>query len=389
MAERGAVHTFKPWITEPDRANPGKRRKYQSKLWYWRFSYRGKRYVGGPGEKKRERAREHGDKRRSEVRAGMEEDPRRLTFAALEAILRAECAVRPAATRLSMETALSRLKHFFAPGDLVCEMRRSRVLEYQAFQVRAGYQASTVNLDTGYLHQALTLAHEEGRILAVPPFPPRLKRRPREQVLLPFELDRILVHFPAYYRLYFLVADEMGWRARSELRTRQWPDIDFNGGWVRLDAASTKSRRPRVFPMTERLRSLLLEQRAFVEATERAVGRVIPFVFCSDLGRQLGRSYRKLWAKACRKAGFGKLEGRTGPWSSARVPHDLRRAALQRWELLLIPRNASMAAAGHSEERTFSGYAQAGPEAMKAMAQRIDDARREEAPPKVVSIDKR
>ena len=110
VGERGIVHIFRPSWTEPDPANPGKRRLRESSTWNWRFEYRNRKYSGGDGYKTQREAREAGDRRMREVKAGLEEDPHKATFAVLERILKAEAELQKnEATKASTLAITARL----------------------------------------------------------------------------------------------------------------------------------------------------------------------------------------------------------------------------------------------------------------------------------------
>lgn len=413
MGDRGAVHTYRPTWTQPDKADPTKRVQRTASLWHWVFYYRARRYQGGPGEATRAAARAHGEKRKAEVTAGLEQDPRKLTFLGLAQILEAEQHLKDASTRASVVAVIKRLRRFFHDADFALDLTRTRLLEFVAFRQAEGSAASTIRLDLQYLRTAMTLAHQQGRMFVVPAFP-RIKVQRRAQFFRPDEVERLFGELPAWWRPFFEAALEMGWRARSELRTRTWASVDFGPelwacecgtlrdapacqacgvgrpGWVELEAEASKTDERRVFPMTKRLREILTLQRVRVDALQIETGRLVPWVFPGPGGEQIG-DYRKAWALASKRAGFGKLEGKTGPWSSSRVAHDLRRTAIRRFEMGGGNRSASMAAVGHGDERTFSGYARAGAdaEAQRAWAVQLDRQRATEQPPepKVVQLD--
>lgn len=393
MPERGICHVFRGTWTEPDPDNRGKRRLREANTWSWRFTFRGRTYSGGGsrdipgGYKTQAAAREAGDKRRAEVLAGLEEDPRRTTFTVLERVALAESAVLKARTKAMYVTTFNRLRPFFR-DDVASRINRSRVLEYVEYQRKRGQQDSTTNLDLRCLRRAFGLAHEQGLVPGIPKFPVIHTER-RQQTIRPDELQRILHELPSWWVQFYLVADEVGWRAQSELKSRKWTDVDFQGGWLHLDPGHSKSGKARVFPMTERLRRLLEEQRGAVNELERTTGRIIPWVFVRPDGQPLG-NMRSAWLRACAKAGFGKLEGRTGPWSGAKVPHDIRRTVLRRWDALGAPLAVRMAAAGHDDQGTHAGYVGGDPESLKAFAERLDqDRARREQTAKIVPLEKK
>ena len=398
MSERGGVHTHRPTWTEADPSDPAKRLTKRSKHWHWRFSYAGKRFFGGTGNdgfpfKNRAEARDFGEKRLAEVRQGYEQDPRKATWTTLETIIRAHCKGEDPASALSMEACLSRLASFFK-DDRLRDIDDTRILLYRDRQLAPGaktategYQPATVKLDLSYLNRGLRIAFRK-RLIQELPAMPKIRRRKRVAMFRPDEMETLLSGMPDHWRRFFLIVEELGWRARSELRTRKWTDVSFEQGLVHLDAESTKTHEARVFPMTKRLRDLLTDQRTYVTAMEQRTGKIIPWVCPREDGSQIG-DYRKVWSTACKRAGWGLLEGRTGPWSSAKVAHDIRRTAQNRLEEMGIRAGVRQAIAGHSNESTFhSYYEQASLEDLKRAAERIDAFREAEEPPKVVSIKK-
>lgn len=383
MGERGCIHVFRPTWTEPDGA--GGRRTREASTWNWRFEYHSKRYSGGDSYKTKQEARDAGELRMREVKAGLEEDPRRATFAVLDRILAAEAELQIPRTKLGYLVILSRLRGFFGQ-DRLSELSRERMIEYVSYQRSRGRQDSTTRLDLRHLAHALRAAQNKRLVFAVEK-PPVLRVTPRQQTVKPHELDAIVAHLPEHWVRYYVVADEMGWRARSEIKTRRWTDVEWGPpGWVYLDAEHSKTRKARVFPMTERLRALLMDQRAWVEALEKSIGAVVPWVFARPDGTVLGDP-QKAWISATKRAGFGKLEGRKGPWSSARVPHDIRRTVLRRWKALGEAIDVRMDLAGHDSTDTHDGYTGGDLDSLQAFAERIDERRKVDAE-KVVAIRK-
>ena len=117
-----------------------------------------------------------------------------------------------------------------------------------------------------------------------------------------------------------------GWRVESEVLTRQWPHVDFNGGWLRLEPGQSKNGEGRSFPFTPDLRAILETQRERVKAIERRLGCVISWVFVHDDGTQI-KDFRYAWAEACRDAGV-----------PGRLVHDFRRTAVRNLERAGVPR---------------------------------------------------
>jgi integrase len=392
--ERGAVHTYQPCWSEKD-PKTGVKRLVRGKSWCWRFRFRGQRY-GECGDKrtglpfaKRGDALKAGEARKAEVVAGYVEDPHRTTFAKLAATITALASVKSARTQACAAGVVARLGTYFRADESAMDIGRVRLLGYKPFREAAPYhsQASTIKLDLKWLRRAMIAAHQDGLLLRVPPFP-QISAPPRAETFRQDEFDRLLAALPEWWRRFFLIADEMGWR-ESELRSRTWPDVDWDNGFVLLDAAHSKTGKARTFPISKWLAERLRDQRAWVRQIEDRLGIIVPFVFCQPDGKPLGRP-KDAWKRACAKAGFGKLDGRRGPWSGAKVAHDVRRTTMRRWDRLMLPLGGRMAAAGHDSQATHEGYLGGDPETLAAMAERLDEdrRRREGEPAKVAAFKK-
>ena len=80
-----------------------------------------------------------------------------------------------------------------------------------------------------------------------------------------------------------------------------WAQVDFAGGFVRLEPGSTKNNEGRAFPLIPELRALLERTVAITRRCERAQARIIAPSSIAKAGRSSrcgGRS-----KTACRKAG--------------------------------------------------------------------------------------
>src|SRR5262245_63503227 len=135
-----------------------------------------------------------------------------------------------------------------------------------------------------------------------------------------------------------------GWRSRSEVLRLRWPQVDFAGGFVRLEPGTTKNAEGRAFPLIPELRALLERRQALTRRCERAQGRIIAHVF-HRYGRPI-RSLRRAWRTACKNAGHPGL-----------LLHDLRRSAVRNLERASISRSVAMKLTGHKTEAVYRRYA--------------------------------
>lgn len=369
MGERGSVHTHRPTYTRKDPVT-GERKLYTANTWMWRFSYRGKEYRGASGYKTRTEAREAGLKRQREVVAGHEQDPRKLRWAALEQGIRDEYSLRSKHTQQVLATCLSHLRGFFGEDSYAMDITRPRIVAYVAQRRKENAAHNTIRLECAYLRLAMYLAHEQKRLLSVPRFP-RLPRTVRRVFFRPDETVALLRELSPPDQRLVRAMDETSWRWKSELITRQWGHVDqgppswrcegcgvtlsddacpqcalTRPGWLVLEKGEAKNRDPRRFPLTPRLRAVMVEQRAYVDGLEQALGRIVPWVFPSETGEQMrAKHFRKRWRAACAAAGIvGKR------------PIDYRKTAIMRWEADGMPRSTQMAYSGHRSESVHLDY---------------------------------
>jgi len=195
----------------------------------------------------------------------------------------------------------------------------------------------------------------------------------------PDQFAAVLTQLPDYLKALARVAYVTGWRPRSELLTRQWRDVDFKSGWLRLEPGETKNREGRMFPLdTFDLRAVLEAQRTRVSAIEKGTGAIIPHVFTYDDGRRIG-TYDKAWQAACRRASV-----------AGRLMYDFRRTAVRNLERAGIPRSVAMKLTGHKTESVYRRYAIVSESDLRDAGARLTTFhagdRAEAAPPKVVAL---
>ena len=135
-----------------------------------------------------------------------------------------------------------------------------------------------------------------------------------------------------------------GWRTKSEVFPLTWAQVDWNGGFIRLEPGTTKNREGRAFPITPALRALLERRLEFTRRCERSQGRIIPWVFHRK--GQPVKTMTKSWRTACKNAGV-----------PGRLLHDLRRTAVRNLERASVSRSVAMKMTGHKTESVYRRYA--------------------------------
>ena len=135
---------------------------------------------------------------------------------------------------------------------------------------------------------------------------------------------------------------------KGEALSLKWSDVDFLTGVIRLRATITKTAKPRVVPITTRLRAEL--EKLHVFATGRPDRAVFDF-----------KDPKKAFAAACQDAGITGLR-----------MHDLRHTSITRMVEAGMPASQIMVISGHTEFSTFRRYVSADDEAVRRAAQALD-----------------
>jgi integrase len=148
-------------------------------------------------------------------------------------------------------------------------------------------------------------------------------------------------HLPEWVQPVADFAYVTGWR-KSEILGLQWRQVDFEAGYVRLEAGTTKNREARQFPFTSELRTILEAQKAKADALAKA-GKICPWVFNRG-GKPLGE-FKHSWKSACIKAGL-----------PGRLMHDFRRTAVRNLVRAGVPERVAMKLTGHKTRSVFERY---------------------------------
>jgi len=248
---------------------------------------------------------------------------------------------------------------FFLKTTKAKTVTEDRLTAYVAHRQSQGAKNATINRELACLRRMFRLGARARKVGRRPDFTLLKEHNRRKGFFEPADFNAVLAHLPADIRPIARVAYITGWRIASEILTRQWKDVDFSAGFLRLEPEETKTDDGRMFPFTPDLREVLKTQREHTEAVEQEQGRIIPWVFHRN-GEPI-RTFRRAWISACIKVGLGKCvtdtEGRTVKRVAYRIPHDFRRTAVRNLERAGVPRSAAMAMVGHKTESVYRRYA--------------------------------
>lgn len=228
----------------------------------------------------------------------------------------------------------------------------AEIRTYIQGRLSAGAAPAQVNRELAVLRRAYILSLKDGTLLTRPHFELLPERNQRKGFFTDEEFGTLCKHLPDEIRAPVIFMHETGWRIIESL-SREWRHVDFETGTVILEGDETKNEQSRVFPLTQRLRNLLAEQKRKTQAVEREKGILIPFVFHVQGDRlytgvnppKPTKEFRKAWKSACEQ---GKLVGR--------VPHDFRRTAARNLIEAGIDEQTAMDLLGHKTPSIFRRY---------------------------------
>jgi integrase len=229
----------------------------------------------------------------------------------------------------------SRLKHlrpFFGRTE-ARHVSRADLLAYSRRRKEEGARAATINRELEVVGRAFRMGRQAGQTENPLTIEKLREAPPRQGFFDAGEVAALLARLPDYLRAPVEFAWLTGWR-RGEVFGLEWRQVDFGAGEIRL--GTSKTDRPRVFPITPRIGELL-------ESVKPEDGTIRALVF-TRYGRPVA-DFRKAWATAC--AAIGK---------PGTLFHDLRRSAARRMEADGVPRSVIMALMGHSTEAMFHRY---------------------------------
>lgn len=232
-------------------------------------------------------------------------------------------------------------------GDpLAAEVSAPTIEGYTAARVKAGASAGTVNLELGALRAAFKMAHELGRVAAVPRIKMLPKPAPRAGFVTDEQVRRVLASLPDFLRRVVVVAMETGMRLHAEVLALTWQQVDLEGRWVHLWAGRTKSGAARAVPLTSAARSAFEEQVRAALKLDVQPARVFFYPYGHRRQGAPIKSIRWSWGRAVRAAGLAAL-----------TPHDLRRTCARRLAAAGIPRTIAQKWLGHASPAVHDSYA--------------------------------
>jgi integrase len=291
--------------------------------------------------------------RLTDIKAGRATGPdvTKTTFEDLARQIEQDYEINKRDTLVRVQQSLDHLRKSFG-GNLAAAITSDRTTDYALQRKAEGAANATINRELAALKRAFRLASKARKVGFVPAIDMLREDNARKGFFEPAQFASVLAKLPADLRPLAQVAYITGWRVPSDLTTREWKNVDFSAGWLRLEPGETKNGEGRMFPLTDELRRVLEEQRKRTDALEQATDRIIPCVFWRVKGPgvhedgQRVASFRKAWRTACREAGV-----------PGRLAHDFRRTAVRNLERAGVSRSVAMKLTGHKTEAVYRRYA--------------------------------
>jgi integrase len=240
------------------------------------------------------------------------------------------------------------LDPFFA-HTRVAAITPPRITAYVTSRQAAHAANATINRELATLSRMLRLAYTNNKLFRPPVIEKLEEAPPRAGFFEDEQYAAVRRHLAPDLQVAAAIAHTFGWRTQSEVLTRERRHLDLGTGTLRLDPGETKNGEGRVVYLTPELRALLTAQLARLDALQKKLGRIVPFLFPHLSGRRAGTrriDYRKHWQNACQKAGV-----------PGRLRHDFRRTAVRNLERKAVPRSVAMKITGHLTENVYRRYA--------------------------------
>jgi len=328
------------------KAHRGTGNVYQrGQTWWVQYCWRGQVHRQSSGSHNRADAVRLLKRKLGEIGQGrlISPDVERTTFDDLADMLLTDYRVNGKRSLGRIEDAVEHLRGQFSLC-LALDIAADRIASYIAARQAEGAANGTINRELSALRRMLRLAERAGKVAHRPYIEMLRENNTRTGFFEPEQFKTVLSHLPPALQPIMHVAYITGWRVRSEILTRTWAHVDFEGGWLRLEPGETKNGEGRQFPLIPDLRALLKAQRDCTDTLARHAGRIVPWVFHRN-GKPVKDLYTS-WRLACRKAGLpGKLQ------------HDFRRTAVRNLERAGVSRSAAMKMVGHKTEAIYRRYA--------------------------------
>lgn len=338
-----AGYVFKPTYTD----SAGEKR--ESSVWWIGYSINGRKIRESTKTTRRSDAEQFlAERVASRCNGGpAARDLARVMFGDLAEAIRADYRKHRRKSTDRMERAVRALGTEF-DQQTVPAIDEAAIESYIGRRLEEGYAPATINRELSALKRMFRIGYKLRLVGRVPVIELLHEDNVRKGFFEEAELQEIMRELPSELRPLVETAYITGWR-KGELLSRGWRHVDFEAGWLRLDPGETKNGKGRMFPLTDRLRTVLLAHATMRRVLEAKQSRIIPDLFFHYGGRYEGEritTFNKAWRKARDRAGLPD-----------RIVHDFRRTAIRNLVRSGVREGVAMQMCGHKTRAVFDRYA--------------------------------
>ena len=245
--------------------------------------------------------------------------------------------IKPSTAHIWELVIAANIRPFFGhlkAGALTTE----KLKEYRRKRVAQGRSEATCNRELSILRTALNRGRKctPPKVLIIPHFPMVAETNVRQGFLTDEQYEKLRDALPDYLKPLFITGYYTGVRV-GELLAIEWNQVDWEQGFITLNAGDTKNGHGRAIPILDGdMWTWLMWSRNHAHGSPR--------VFHND-GEPI-RDFRGAWNSACKSAGVPELKF-----------HDLRRTAVRNMRRDGVPQVVRMRITGHrtdSMERRYN-----------------------------------
>lgn len=339
--------------------------KREEHVWWVKYYVNGRAVRESTGTDKEQDARRFLKAREGAAPTGQPILPRadRVRYAEVAADLRRHYEATGSRDLAEYDRRVAHLTRAF-DGRRIAGLGQGDVDAYVLRRQAEGVVGATIRRELGTLTRMLRLAYRNGKLLRLPLLDKPKEGRPREGFFERDQYDAVRGRLPDDLKVAVAIAYTYGWRMQSEVLALERRQLDLEAGTLRLDPGSTKNSEGRIIYLTPESKALLAAQVARVEALQRRLGRIVPFLFPRlGTGGRAGQrrgDFRKAWATACRGAGVAGMHR-----------HDFRRTAVRNMVNAGVPERVAMKVTGHKTRAVFDRYHIVSPGDLQDVARRL------------------
>lgn len=351
-------------VYRPTYTDPATGEKRQQRVWWYDFTFAGKRYVSSTRQRKKTLAEKaEKDKRTALERAlaGLPTEKPESRINSVSELVKAYLEHYPSNHRpKSVIFTKQRLAHVtrLLGSVLMSDLTEDRIRDYVKARLDEKAGGRTINMELGELSRAiggkwsilwpkvrkLEENHEVGRALSA---------EEEAALLSAAAADNSPNRNPALYP-YLCIALATGMRA-GEIASLRWLNVDLDSSVLTVGRAKTKAGTGRQIPINADLRAIIEEHSAWYQ---RKLGRIKPewHVFPGRAGRPRGGDPRPLdptRAVTDITSAWDTLRERTGV--QCRL-HDLRHTAATKMAEADTPESTMLAIMGHMSRAMLERY---------------------------------